>query len=64
MTSSLWISFLIMQDGKTIKGSQIFEIKAEHNCTFRSLLDVFSESEGSHSLHSHFRILYSLLERI
>ena len=60
MTSSLWISFSIMQDGKTIKGSQIFEIKAEHNCTFRSLLDVFSESEGSHSL----TILYSLLERI
>ena len=31
---------------KTIKRSQIFEIKAEQNHAFRSLLDIFSESEN------------------
>ena len=43
MAFSLWISLSIIQDGNTIIGSQIFEIKAEQNHTFRSLMDVFFE---------------------
>ena len=46
MASSLWNSLSIIQDGKTIKASQIFQIKAEQNHTFRNMLDVFSESEN------------------
>ena len=40
------ISVPIIQDGKTIEDSQAFEIKAEQNHTFRSLLDVFSKLEN------------------
>ena len=46
MASSLWNSLSIIQDGKTIKASQIFQIEAEQNHTFRNMLDVFSESEN------------------
>ena len=38
------ISLSIIQDEK--QGSQIFETKTEQNHIFRSLLDVFSESEN------------------
>ena len=32
-----------MEDGKTVKGSEIFEIRAEQNHFFRSLCDFLSE---------------------
>ena len=38
--------FTFNHSKRTSKGSRSFEIKAEQNHTFRSLLDVFSESEN------------------
>ena len=48
MECSLCISFFIIQDGKTIKGNDIFEIKTEQNHTSKSLFDVFSELRYRH----------------
>ena len=48
MECSLCISFFIIQDGKTIKGNDIFEIKTDQNHTSKSLFDVFSELRYRH----------------
>ena len=46
MASSLCISLSTIQDRKTVKGSEIFEFRAEQNYTFRSLFVVISELQG------------------
>ena len=43
MASSLCILLSIIQNGKTVESSRIFEIKAEQNHIIRNLSDVFSE---------------------
>ena len=40
------ILLYIIQDRKTIKGSKIFEIKAEQNQSFTSLFEAFLELQG------------------
>ena len=51
---------IINQHGKTVKGSKIFEIKAEQNHIFRKLFDVFSELQGINTGKKYldFIILY------
>ena len=44
--SSLRVSLSIIQDGRAVKGREIFEIKAEQNHTFKSFFDLFLELEG------------------
>ena len=46
MASSLCILLSIIQNGKTVESSKIFEIKAEQNHIIRNLSDVFSELQG------------------
>ena len=41
MASSLCILLSIIQDEKTVKRSEVFEIKAEQNHIFRGLFDLF-----------------------
>ena len=41
MVSSLCILLSIIQDGETVKRSEVFEIKAEQNHIFRGLFDLF-----------------------
>ena len=46
MMFSLWILLSSIQDGKTVRGSEIFYIKSRQNHTFKSLFEVFLESQG------------------
>ena len=46
MESSLHILFFIIQNGKIVKTSKIFEIKAKQNHSFKMLLRVFLELQG------------------
>ena len=43
---SLYISLPIVHNGKSVKSIENFEIKAKRNHTFKSLFEVFSESQG------------------
>ena len=54
MAHSFCISLFIIQDGKTVKGSEIFEIKAEQNHIFRSLFDIFFKLQGLDTDEKYF----------
>ena len=43
---SLYISLPIVHNGKSVKSNENFEIKAEQNHSFKSLFEVFSDSQG------------------
>lgn len=45
MMPSLWILLSIIHGGKSVKGIENVEIKAEQNHTFKSLFEVFSDSQ-------------------
>ena len=46
VASLLCIFLSFIQNGKTVQGSEISEIKAKQNHTFRSLFDAFLELQG------------------
>ena len=46
MESSLHILFFIIQNGKIVKASKIFEIIAKQNHSFKILFHVFLELQG------------------
>ena len=53
MAHSFCILLSIIQDGKTVKGSEIFEIKAEQNHIFQSIFDVFLVLQGIDTDEKH-----------
>ena len=46
MMPFLWILLSIIHGGKSVKGFENVEIKAKQNHTFKSLFEVFSDSQG------------------